>query len=319
MAQYDSHSGSESPSAAASSGKQKKSKNKDNGKKRSRDGDLSAAGPNGTHPLGERRSSVSKPARDFRDKPEPSPKKKKRRTSSLPAPVKEAPTPDEAGESSTRSPSPVIDFDGLSRPSLGTRERLEEDDAQKEVRLTRMKGAVRTLLECLGEDPDREGLLATPERYAKAMLFLTKGYQENVRDIVNGAIFQEGHNEMVIVKDIEVFSMCEHHLVPFNGKMHIGYIPSNAVIGISKLPRIAEMFARRLQIQERLTKEVANAIMEILKPQGVAVVMESSHLCMVMRGVQKTGSTTITSCVLGCFERKEKTRNEFLSLIGVNR
>ena len=113
--------------------------------------------------------------------------------------------------------------------------------------------------------------------------------------------------------------MCEHHMVPFTGKMHIGYIPSNAVLGLSKLPRIAEMFARRLQIQERLTKEVANAIMEILKPQGVAVVMESSHLCMVMRGVQKTGSTTITSCVLGCFERKEKTRNEFLSLIGVNR
>lgn len=182
-----------------------------------------------------------------------------------------------------------------------------------------MKGAVKTLLECIGEDPNREGVLATPERYAKAMLFFTRGYQENIRDIVNGAIFQEGHNEMVIVKDIDVFSVCEHHLVPFTGKMHIGYIPNNAVIGISKLPRIAEMFARRLQIQERLTREVANAIFEVLQPQGVAVVMESSHLCMVMRGVQKTTSTTITSCVLGCFERREKTRNEFLSLIGVNR
>lgn len=323
MAQFESHSGSESPSAASANGeKNKRSKNKDNSKKRARDGDksLSATGLNGAaHALGERRSSVSKPARDFRDKPEPSPKKKKRKTVSVPSAAKEAPTPDAAGDSLTRSPSPVIDFDGLSRPSLGTRERLEEDDAQKDTRLDRMKGAVRTLLECVGEDPDREGLLATPERYAKAMLFFTKGYQENVRDIVNGAIFQENHNEMVIVKDIEVFSMCEHHLVPFTGKMHIGYIPSNAVIGISKLPRIAEMFARRLQIQERLTREVANAIMEILKPQGVAVVMESSHLCMVMRGVQKTGSSTITSCVLGCFERKEKTRNEFLSLIGVNR
>ncbi|KAK7221695.1 hypothetical protein V2G26_009698 [Clonostachys chloroleuca] len=182
-----------------------------------------------------------------------------------------------------------------------------------------MKGAVRTLLECVGENPDREGLLATPHRYANALLDFTVGYQQNVMDIVNSAIFEEGHNEMVIVKDIEVFSVCEHHLVPFTGKMHIGYIPKNAVIGISKLPRIADMFSRRLQIQERLTKEVANAIFEVLQPQGVAVVMESSHLCMVMRGVQKASSTTVTSCVLGCFERKEKTRNEFLSLIGVNR
>ncbi|KAH6606962.1 gtp cyclohydrolase-1 [Trichoderma cornu-damae] len=224
-----------------------------------------------------------------------------------------------AGTALTRPNSPVIDFDGLSRPSFGTRERLEEDDEGKAARLGRMKGAVKTLLECIGEDPNREGLLATPERYANAMLYFTQGYQQNIRDIVNGAIFQEGHNEMVIVKDIDVFSVCEHHLVPFTGKMHIGYIPHNAVIGISKLPRIAEMFARRLQIQERLTKDVANAIFEVLQPQGVAVVMESTHLCMVMRGVQKTASTTITSCVLGCFERREKTRNEFLSLVGVNR
>ncbi|KAL2169240.1 hypothetical protein VTG60DRAFT_6320 [Thermothelomyces hinnuleus] len=328
MAHSESSSGSESPAPVVNGDKSRrsKSKNNNNGKKRSREGDskdaAGDAGANGAHPLGERRSSVSKPARDFRDKPEPPPKKKKRKTSA-PAPpaaaVKETPTAEEAAEQSTRSPSPVIDFDGLSRPSVGTRKRVDEDDEQKQARLERMKGAVRTLLECVGEDPDREGLLATPDRYAKAMLYFTKGYQENVRDIVNGAIFQEGHNEMVIVKDIEVFSMCEHHLVPFTGKMHIGYIPSNAVIGISKLPRIAEMFARRLQVQERLTKEVANAVMEVLKPQGVAVVMESSHLCMVMRGVHKTTSTTITSCVLGCFERKEKTRNEFLSLIGVNR
>lgn len=181
-----------------------------------------------------------------------------------------------------------------------------------------MYNAVRTILECVGENPERSGLLDTPKRYAKAMLFFTNGYQQNVRDIVNNAIFHEDHNEMVLVKDIEIFSMCEHHMVPFTGKMHIGYIPDHSVIGISKLPRIAEMFSRRLQIQERLTKEVANAIMEVLQPQGVAVVMESSHLCMVMRGVEKSTATTITSCVLGCFEREEKTRNEFLSLLRIN-
>ncbi|KAH8908562.1 putative GTP cyclohydrolase I [Coniochaeta sp. PMI_546] len=265
----------------------------------------SSAHPDGSLPT-KRRHSVSKPARDLRDEPERK-SKKKRKTAAIP----EGPE--------TRSPSPVIDFDGLSRPSKGTRERLEESPEKAVERLDKMAGAVRTLLECIGEDPDREGILATPERYAKAMLFFTKGYQQNVADIVNGAIFHEGHNEMVIVKDIDIFSMCEHHLVPFTGKMHIGYIPKNSVIGLSKLPRIAEMFSRRLQVQERLTKEVANAVMEVLKPQGVAVVMESSHLCMVMRGVEKTGTSTITSCVLGCFERKEKTRNEFLSLIGVNR
>ncbi|KAI3390792.1 hypothetical protein diail_8661 [Diaporthe ilicicola] len=275
----------------------------------------------------ERRDSISAPARDPRDIPD-RPKKKKSKKSTPHTAAAEATTAAAATTTSaagaasgtvTRSPSPVIDFDGLSRPSSGTRERLEETKAQADKRLARMCGAVRTILECVGEDADREGLLATPERYAKALLFFTKGYQQNVRDIVNGAIFEEGHNEMVIVKDIEVFSMCEHHLVPFTGKMHIGYIPNQSVIGISKLPRIAELFARRLQIQERLTKEVANAIMEVLKPQGVAVVMESSHLCMVMRGVEKTSTSTITSCVLGCFERKEKTRNEFLNLISVNR
>ncbi|KAI3541721.1 GTP cyclohydrolase I [Colletotrichum paranaense] len=258
---------------------------------------------NGNHSKKQRRPSLSQPARDPRDTTTSKSKKKSSK-------------PKSEGVV-TRSPSPVIDFDGLSRPSLGTRERLDESPEQAAVRLEKMKGAVRTILECVGEDPDRPGILDTPRRYAEAMLFLTRGYQQNVKDIVNNAIFQEGHNEMVIVKDIEIFSMCEHHLVPFTGKMHIAYIPKNQVIGLSKLPRIAEMFSRRFQIQERLTKEVAYAIMEILKPQGVAVVMESSHLCMVMRGVQKTTASTITSCVLGAFEKKEKTRNEFLSLVGL--
>ncbi|KAF9768301.1 GTP cyclohydrolase 1 [Fusarium sp. DS 682] len=278
-------------------------------KKRKNGGDVVTT-VNGAKPsaFAQRRNSLAKASRDPRDEPVP---KKRRATAST--------VPEEGAVVKTRSPSPVIDFDGLSRPSRGTRERREETEEQQVERLDRMRGAVRTLLECVGEDPDREGLLDTPSRYAKALLFLTKGYQVNAEDIVNNALFREGHSEMVIVKDIEIFSLCEHHLVPFTGKMHIGYIPNETVIGLSKLPRIAEMFARRLQIQERLTKEVAHAIMEILKPQGVAVVMESSHLCMVMRGVEKTTTSTITSCVLGCFEKKSKTRNEFLNLIGINR
>ncbi|KAL9580349.1 MAG: hypothetical protein Q9212_004545, partial [Teloschistes hypoglaucus] len=193
--------------------------------------------------------------------------------------------------------NPAIDFDGLSWPSLGTRERLEATPEQADERLMKIQGAVKTILECLGEDPEREGLRGTPERYAKAMLFFTKGYEENVRDLVNGAVFHEDHDELVIVKDIEVFSLCEHHMVPFTGKMHIGYIPNRRVLGLSKLARLAEMFSRRLQVQERLTKQVALAIAEVLKPKGVAVVMESSHLCMVMRGVQKTGAMTTTSSI----------------------
>ena len=157
------------------------------------------------------------------------------------------------------------------------------------------------------------------------MMFFTKGYEENLRDIVNGAVFHEDHDELVIVKDIDVYSLCEHHLVPFTGKMHIGYIPSRRVIGLSKLARIAEMFSRRLQVQESdvatlseqaRTQQVALALSEVLKPQGVAVVMESSHLCMVMRGVQKPGAMTTTSCMLGAMRKRAKTREEFLSLLG---
>ncbi|KND89266.1 GTP cyclohydrolase 1 [Tolypocladium ophioglossoides CBS 100239] len=319
MPQSDPTDARDTPSSSVSSEKRRKSKIE--GSKKRAYNDMRLANGRGSHVL--RRSSISKPGRDRRDEPTiKRQKREKRRQTDGERDAASADDDSKAGSgarSLTRLDSPVIDFDGLSRPSVGTRERLEESPEEAAARLDRIKGAVRTLLECIGENPNREGLLATPDRYAKAMMFFTRGYEQNVLDIVNGAIFQEGHSEMVIVKDVDIYSVCEHHLVPFTGKMHIGYIPNNAVIGISKLPRIAEMFARRLQIQERLTKEVANAIFEVLRPQGVAVVMESSHLCMVMRGVQKTSSTTVTSCMLGCFERREKTRNEFLSLINVNR
>ncbi|OQE24825.1 hypothetical protein PENFLA_c009G07534 [Penicillium flavigenum] len=211
--------------------------------------------------------------------------------------------------------NPPIDFDGLSWPCPGTRQRKESTPEETEQRLEKMSGAIRTILECIGEDPEREGLRETPLRYAKAMLYFTKGYEENVRDLVNNAVFHEDHDELVIVKDIDVFSMCEHHMVPFTGKMHIGYIPDRRVLGLSKLARLAEMFSRRLQVQERLTKQVALAISEVLQPRGVGVVMESSHLCMVMRGVQKVSSTTTTSCMLGCMRSSAKTREEFLTLL----
>lgn len=195
--------------------------------------------------------------------------------------------------------SNAIDFDGLSWPATGTKQRLLDTEEESAARLATMSGAVRTILECLGEDPDREGLKDTPDRYAKAMLYFTKGYTEDLRDVLNSAVFEEDHNEMVIVKDIEIYSMCEHHLCPWFGKMSIGYIPNKRVIGLSKLARIAEMFARRLSVQERFSKQVAQALLEVLRPQGVAVIVEASHMCMTMRGVQKTGASTVTSCMLG--------------------
>ncbi|VDL90733.1 unnamed protein product [Schistocephalus solidus] len=172
------------------------------------------------------------------------------------------------------------------------------------------------VLSCVGEDPDREGLVKTPERAARAMFYFTKGYEERICELLNDAIFDEDHEEMVVVKDIEMFSMCEHHLVPFVGRVSIGYLPTGKILGLSKLARIVEVFSRRLQVQERLTKQIAMALTEVIQPAGVGVVIEATHMCMVMRGVQKINAVTVTSTMLGQFKEDRKCRSEFLSLIG---
>jgi GTP cyclohydrolase I len=173
---------------------------------------------------------------------------------------------------------------------------------------------VSEVLRRIGEDPERQGLVKTPERVSKSLKWLTRGYTLSVEEAVGSAIFDEDHHNMVLVKDIEMYSLCEHHMLPFFGKVHIAYIPNGRIVGLSKLPRVVEVFARRLQVQERMTEQIANAIMDVLKPQGVAVVIEAAHLCMMMRGVEKQNSKTLTSAMKGVFLEDIRTREEFLRL-----
>jgi len=190
---------------------------------------------------------------------------------------------------------------------------LPEEEAQGTGAIADM---VRAMLKSVGEDPQRDGLLHTPERFERAFRYLTGGYQQDPEEVLNGAVFDVCYDEMVVVKDIELYSLCEHHLLPFFGKCHVAYLPDKKVVGLSKIPRLVNMFSRRLQIQERLTNQIAQAIQNCVKPLGVGVVIEARHLCMVMRGVEKQNSETITSAMLGAFRDSQQTREEFLALIG---
>jgi GTP cyclohydrolase IA len=184
--------------------------------------------------------------------------------------------------------------------------------------LVKIEEAVSSMLVELGEDPSREGLEKTPQRVAKALAFLTSGYEKDVMKELNGAVFSEKYSEMVIVKDIDFFSMCEHHMLPFFGRAHVAYIPNGKIIGLSKIPRIVEVFSRRLQVQERMTQQIADTLYEALNPLGVGIVIEARHMCMIMRGVEKRNSVATTSAMHGAFRNDEKTRQEFLTLLGSN-
>jgi len=195
-------------------------------------------------------------------------------------------------------------------------ERLARDRSGLDERnLDRIANAYRELLDAVGEDRDREGLRRTPDRAARALEFLTQGYRQDLEEIINGAVFESTASEIILVKDIELYSLCEHHLLPFIGRAHVAYIPNGKVIGLSKVARIVDVFARRLQIQENLTTQIAESLMRCLEPSGVAVVVEAKHLCMMMRGVEKQNSVMKTSCLLGVFKEDARTRSEFLSLL----
>ena len=190
-----------------------------------------------------------------------------------------------------------------------------DDLVVNDPRMTELENIVRKQLELLGEDPSRDGLLKTPERVARSMSWLTRGYDLNAKEVIGDALFEEAHENMVMVRDIEMYSICEHHMLPFFGRVHIAYIPDGKIVGLSKLPRVVEVFARRLQVQERLGEQIANALHEVLQPKGVGVVIDAVHLCMMMRGVEKQSSRTITSSLRGVFRDDAKTRAEFLGLV----
>ena len=201
------------------------------------------------------------------------------------------------------------------RNDIVSREEMKDTVESPTLTSASFEELVREMLIRLGEDPEREGLLRTPERVHKAFEFLTRGYNEDPEAMLKKALFTVTYDEMVIVKDVEVFSLCEHHMLPFFGKVHVAYIPNGRVIGLSKIPRLIEIFSRRLQIQERLTTQIAETIQKVVQPQGVGVVIEARHLCMMMRGVEKQHSQAVTSSMLGCFREEQETRTEFLSLI----
>jgi GTP cyclohydrolase I len=182
-------------------------------------------------------------------------------------------------------------------------------------KLPELESHFRGLLEAIGEDSEREGLEKTPRRAAEALCYFTRGYKQDVKTVLNNAVFTVDYDDMVIVKDIEFYSLCEHHLIPFYGRCHVGYLPAGKIVGLSKVARLVEMFSRRLQVQERLTHEIAHALDEAIQPRGVAVVMQARHLCMMMRGVEKQGSQMVTSAVLGAFRERDRTREEFMSLL----
>ena len=200
----------------------------------------------------------------------------------------------------------------MSESKITDTEEILVDESEDSGKIAEL---VRTLIAEIGEDPGREGLLRTPYRFEKAIRFLTNGYKQDPKELLNGAMFSVAYDEMVVVKDIEVYSLCEHHLLPFFGKCHVAYIPNKKVVGLSKIARLVNMYARRLQIQERLTSQIAQTIEDALNPQGVGVIIEARHLCMAMRGVEKQNSAAVTSAMLGVFREKKETRNEFLSLI----